>query len=223
MVSKGYATVSAALVALMFAAGIAAIAGSPPGAHVAIHFAADGHPNGWARPVAAYLLMPGVAAALWLLLAVGPRIDPRGANLARSQTAYGVIWLTVTLILAVTQAAQIAVAAGVGVRMPSVAVLCCAILLILAGNVLGKLRPNNFVGIRTPWTRADDRVWDKTHRFGGFMFVAGGIAELLIAAFVHSPALMLDLSVAVLTAAILLPVAGSYLFWRRFAQGGSPA
>ena len=49
-----------------------------------------------------------------------------------------------------------------------------SILFIIIGNVMGRIRPTFFVGIRTPWTLADDEVWRKTHRlaaplgFGGF-------------------------------------------------------
>ncbi len=223
MISKGYATASAALVVLMIAAGVAAIANTPQGAQIAIHFGAHGNADDWARPTVAFLLVPGLAAALWVVLALSPRIDPRRANLLRSQAAFGIIWLTATLILALTQAGLIAVAAGWNVPMPNLVTLGGALLLILSGNVMGKLRPNNFVGIRTPWTRADDRVWDKTHRLAGFTFVAGGLAVLLLAVLVHNPALLIDLTVAVLSVTILLPVAWSYVFWRRVADGGSPA
>lgn len=55
-------------------------------------------------------------------------------------------------------------------------------LFLVIGNVMGKLRPNYTVGIRTPWTLANDRVWDQTHRFGGKTFVfAGGLLCVLAA------------------------------------------
>ena len=55
------------------------------------------------------------------------------------------------------------VAAGVGV------------LLIAIGNYLGKARRNAVFGLRTPWTLADSRVWDRTHRFTGVGMVLGGL------------------------------------------------
>jgi uncharacterized membrane protein len=42
------------------------------------------------------------------------------------------------------------------------------------GSVLGKVRPNWFVGIRTPWTMSSKRAWVRTHRLGGFLFIALG-------------------------------------------------
>lgn len=37
-----------------------------------------------------------------------------------------------------------------------------------------------YVGVRTPWTLASDRVWERTHRFAGPEFVIGG-ARLVLA------------------------------------------
>jgi uncharacterized membrane protein len=49
------------------------------------------------------------------------------------------------------------------------------------GNVLGKLRSNFFVGIRTPWTLSSEHVWDQTHRWAGRLFV-GAAAVLAVLA-----------------------------------------
>ena len=223
MISKGYAACSLFVIALMAAAGWFAIAHTPHDALIAIHFAADGRPNGYAHPALAFLLLPGVAAGIWVLLAVAPSMDPRGKNLARSQTAYGLIWLSVTLLLAAIQGAIIGIAAGAKIPMPQLTALLLAGVFVIAGNFMGKIRPNNFVGIRTPWTRANDRIWDQTHRLGGFVFVAAGLA-MAAAPFVIRDPHMLMLAVALLPAvAVAVPIYWSYVLWRRFARAGTPA
>jgi uncharacterized membrane protein len=79
------------------------------------------------------------------------------------------------------------------------------------GSVMGKLRPNWFVGVRTPWTLASKRVWLKTHRLGGWLFIAWGPVELLAAWLVpHASGLTPVLALVLL--AIL--VVYSYLVWR---------
>jgi uncharacterized membrane protein len=47
------------------------------------------------------------------------------------------------------------------------------------GNYMGKLKPNWFVGIRTPWTLSSETVWNKTHRFGGKVFMLGGLIMII--------------------------------------------
>lgn len=40
---------------------------------------------------------------------------------------------------------------------------------------MGKIKSNWFVGIKTPWTLSSEEVWNKTHRFGGKMFILSGV------------------------------------------------
>ncbi len=44
-----------------------------------------------------------------------------------------------------------------------------------------QLRPNFFMGIRSPWALSDDTVWRKTHRAGGVTFCIGGIVFIITA------------------------------------------
>lgn len=51
----------------------------------------------------------------------------------------------------------------------------------LIGNLLGKVQKNFYVGIRTPWTLASDKVWVATHRLGArLMTIAGFLGCIAI-------------------------------------------
>ncbi len=54
-----------------------------------------------------------------------------------------------------------------------------AIFMLLFGNYMTSIRPNYFMGIRTPWTLANEKVWKKTHLLGGRLWVLAGIFGLL--------------------------------------------
>jgi uncharacterized membrane protein len=77
---------------------------------------------------------------------------------------------------------------------------------------MGKLRPNWFAGIRTPWTLSSRESWEKTHRLGGHVFVAIGLAIVVVG--------LLRAEWAVTATLVLLLVGGlglivySYLVWR---------
>lgn len=45
---------------------------------------------------------------------------------------------------------------------------------------MGKLRRNTWMGIKTPWTLADDRVWERTHRLAGWLFVVAGVSGIVV-------------------------------------------
>jgi uncharacterized membrane protein len=61
------------------------------------------------------------------------------------------------------------------------------LLLALLGNVLGRVRRNFYIGVRTPWTLANERVWDATHRFAAKVFVLAGLLGLLSQVVTASP------------------------------------
>lgn len=215
MVSRPAAIASAAMVALMAIAGIWALVQLPAGVPIPIHFNASGAADGWARPWFGLFVVPAIALLVWAIQALLPRVDPRGRNLARSATAYGTIWLAVTAMLAVVQAIVISTALGVDFNPGRLILPLTAGLLIVVGNVMGKLRWNYTVGIRTPWTLADQRVWDKTHRFGGRALVAGGLLLLLAAALPLAPVTRVMAVVAIAAGACLAGVIASYVYWRK--------
>lgn len=178
MINPKASLVSAGFILLMAAAGVWGWLQLPPDARVAVHFAADGTPNGWMAPFPAFFVMPGMAMLLWLFLLVMPRLGPRAANLTRAPRAYGVVWMLPALIAVPVQLLILAPALGLSWSPLRLMPASIGLIFILLGNVMGKIPPNPFIGIRTPWTRADDRVWDQTHRFAGWVFVAGGFILL---------------------------------------------
>lgn len=113
MVNRGAAILTAVLIVAMFAAGTWATMQLAPDTRVAIHFDGLGRPNGFAAPSRAFMAIPLVALAMWGLFAVIPRVDPRGANIARSGGAYGAIWIAVIVVLGVVHGSLIARAFGV--------------------------------------------------------------------------------------------------------------
>jgi uncharacterized membrane protein len=54
-----------------------------------------------------------------------------------------------------------------------------AILLWFTGSMIDKVGRNILIGIRTPWTLASDKVWQKTHSFGAGLFKLSAIAALI--------------------------------------------
>jgi len=85
--------------------------------------------------------------------------------------------------------------------------------LIVFGNICGKLSWNYFVGVRTPWTIDDPRVWERTHRAAGPVLMIGGVA-MLCAGLANASAITLQV---LLVATCLYPVLYSYFIWRRMA------
>jgi uncharacterized membrane protein len=204
--------VSAALILAMAAGGFWALGKLPPGATIAVHFAADGTPNGWAHASVGLFILPVAAALTTALAFILPRIDPRGQNLQVSAKPVQTIFAALNATLALFQYYLIKSALGAHFATMTVVALAIGLLFVVIGNVMGKLRWNYTVGIRTPWTLDNERVWDKTHRFAGWLFVAGGLLLMAIAlAAPVKPAMF----AAITTIMVILPIGQSYLLWRK--------
>jgi uncharacterized membrane protein len=91
-----------------------------------------------------------------------------------------------------------------------------SIFLAAMGNVMGKVRRNFFIGIRTPWTLASERVWYATHRLAAKAFVAAGLFGLVIA-FAQLP---LWIWIAAVLAAAAIPLVYSLVLYKRLEKAG---
>ncbi|HEX4560442.1 MAG TPA: SdpI family protein [Gemmatimonadales bacterium] len=182
----------------------------PP--HMATHWDASGRVNGYSPRTFGGLFAPGLIVLLTLLFQVLPMLDPRRQNYEKFIHTYWVIANSVGLFVGVVHVMVIVNALGYPVAMSRIVPLGLGILFIALGNVLPRVEPNWFVGIRTPWTLSSDTVWRRTHRTGGWTFFLAGCAlvvEGMIPQGTYWPALVVTIA-----AAGLIPVIQSYVLWK---------
>jgi uncharacterized membrane protein len=203
-------------VAVALELGIAAYGFSrvPPGARVAIHWDAMGHANGYGDAFWAFTLVPALTVLISAGLAFVPSIEPRRRNLQRSGAAYVAVWISLVVLMVALQAAIVLSALGAArsetiVRLVPAAV---GVMLAVVGNYLGKIRSNFFFGIRTPWTLSSERSWNRTHRLGGRLLVAVGLAAAATSVF---PWVGIFVLVVGVPAVIVIVFVYSYVQWSR--------
>jgi uncharacterized membrane protein len=201
------------LVLLVAAAGFSLWAYPQLPAEVATHFDLQGEPNGWSSRLLAAVLVPALGLGLVLVFTVLPRIDPRRANYALFSPTYWTVANAVLVLLAGIHVLTLGKALGWTVDMGRVAGLAVGGLFILLGNLMTRIRPNWFMGIRTPWTLSSDTVWRKTHRFGGIAFAIAGICIAATAVFSFTWVRYAAFGTA--GAAALGSVVYSYVLWKR--------
>jgi uncharacterized membrane protein len=186
----------------------------PDDAQVPIHWGIEGQPDGFAPKPVGLLAIPASAVLIGAILAVVPLVEPRRENLLRSSSAYRVLAIGVLGMLTVLHAAAVFAATGGAVDIGGLAFAAAGAMFVIIGNVLGKVRSNFMFGIRTPWTLTSDRSWDRTHRLGGRLMVALGLAVLgatLLGLPAGSSVAILGVGAAVLVGVLFVY---SYVVWR---------
>jgi uncharacterized membrane protein len=206
-------------IAAMFV--VAALCWSHVSDKIPVHWNWEGKVDRYGGKFEGLLLLPLVALGLYLLLLVLPLFDPGKANYRTFAGAYNVIRLTLMLFLSAIYAVGVLVGLGYHVNMNTVIGLAMGLLFILLGNVMGKIRPNWFVGVRTPWTLSSKLSWTKTHRLAGWLFIVMGLLAVVWA--ISQSVWMFGLMIAVDLACGIAMVVYSYLVYRKDPARMSPA
>jgi immunity protein, SdpI family len=165
------------------------------------HWNLRGEIDGWMPKAAAVALIFGLMALLALFIAGAPWLSPRNFDVAEFRATFN--YLMVLCIGLFVFIHFVSLRAALHPAIDSGRLLVGGLMLFvgLAGNLLGKTRRNFWMGIRTPWTLASDRVWKATHRLAGRLMVAVGFLGA-VAAWLGAP---LPLLFWALMAALLYP------------------
>jgi uncharacterized membrane protein len=159
---------------------------------------------------------PGMMLGMMGLMAALPWLSPRRFEVEPFRSTYLYIMVVFVVFLAFVQAMMLWAAMSNQMNIHKAIMGGVCLLIALLGNVLGKVQRNFYIGIRTPWTIADERVWNATHRLGAKTFVVGGIVGLILALVGAWPGLCFG---AVLVAAFV-PAIYSLVYYKQLERRG---
>jgi uncharacterized membrane protein len=181
---------------------------------IPLHWNAHGEIDRYGPRISAFM-MPGVMAGTLALLAVLPKVSPMRFSVDAFSDTYWYCALVVEGMLAYIHAVVMAGALDHGIDTGRWMMGGMAVFIALLGNVMGKVRRNFWLGVRTPWTLANERVWYATHRLAAKMMVAcsalaffAAVANLRVAA------------VLLIVIGPLVPAAYSLLYYKRLERSG---
>ena len=200
------------LIAIAIAVSLAVYPRLPD--RVPTHWNAVGQVDGYSSRAFGAFLIPGVIALLALLAPLLPKIDPRRANYAKFEPTYWFIIHLVMTFMVGMHFMVLAITLGAPIPVGRVVPFSVGALLAILGNFMPRTRSNWSFGIRTPWTLSSDRVWERTHRVGGYLMVAGGI--IVMAAAVAAPVHVIPIATM---CAVFVIVGGAFIYsyaaWRQ--------
>ena len=87
------------------------------------------------------------------------------------------------------------------------------LLFAFLGNYFKTIKPNYFIGIRTPWTLENEEVWKKTHLMGGKLWFVGGL--LMAMTFVLPNDVQFYTFMGITAVISIVPIVYSYLEFKK--------
>lgn len=152
------------------------------------------------------ILLPLVTYLIFLII---PKIDPKNKlNQMGSKLQSLKLWMTA--IMSILSIFIIYSAKNQSITNPNNMILLIGLLYIVLGNYFKTVKPNYFIGIRTPWTLENEYIWKETHKLGGVMWFVAGIIVVLSSLFIQHE-LMHRIFLIITVVISIIPLLYSYL------------
>jgi uncharacterized membrane protein len=145
---------------------------------MATHFGMNNEANGFSSKAFAVFGLPLVLLAILWLGALVTAHDPKKQNISPRMFSL-VLWI-VPIVSLVVAAMMYPANLGCQLDISFFSGLFLGLLFIIIGNYMPKVRQNNTLGIKIPWTLANEENWNRTHRLAGYLWMICGILILIL-------------------------------------------
>jgi uncharacterized membrane protein len=185
----------------------------PP--QVATHFSISGKPDRFSDKsslIMFTLLLQGIAVGQYFLLINIHRIDPK-KSAKLSTSAMQKIAVRIVVLLTAIMILIMYGSTHNHVSLEKVMIPLLGLFFAYLGNLMHSVKPNYFVGIRTPWTLEDEDTWRKTHQLAGKLWFAGGVIIAIVGLLLsHQHAVYILIIIMIFIT--LIPVIYSYKYYQ---------
>ncbi len=146
---------------------------------MASHWSTQGQVDSYMSKFWGLFLMPIISIGLFLLFILIPKIDPLKENINKFRKYFDGFIVLMMIFLFYVYLLTIFWNIGIRFNMTQLMIPALGTLFYYCGILVENAKRNWFIGIRTPWTLSNERVWDKTHKIGGKLFKIAGIVAFL--------------------------------------------
>lgn len=156
------------------------------------------------------VMLVGITYFIFLII---PKIDPKG-KLQNMGNKLNTLRMVLTVFMSVL-AIYILYSAQQKNSNPQFLFVIIGLFFSFLGNYFKTVKPNYFIGIKTPWTIENEEVWKKTHLLGGKMWFIGGI--LMTLTFVLPNKIQVYTFLGITAIITIVPVIYSYLEFKKIS------
>ena len=145
---------------------------------MATHFGMNNEADGFSSKAFAVFGLPLILLAVLWVGAFVTAHDPKRQNISPKMFSL-MLWIAPVISL-VAAATIYPVNLGYELDIAFFSELLLGLMFIMIGNYLPKARQNYTIGIRIPWTLANEENWNRTHRLAGYLWMICGILMIII-------------------------------------------
>lgn len=184
---------------------------------IPIHWNYAGEIDNYVAKMPGIFILPAFAVVLYILFLAIPRIDPRWDSYKLFKGSYQTLKFSIVALMTLLFYVIIAASLGFDFDIMYFVIVPIVLLFTVVGNMLGKIRPNWFVGIRLPWTLSNDQVWQLTHRFAGKLWVWSSLCMMVLILILPTESIKIIFWIyfALIT---IIPVVYSYLIYKNLSK-----
>jgi uncharacterized membrane protein len=181
---------------------------------VPTHFNLAGEADGWSSKQFLIFLPGSLGIGMYFLWLVLPKMDPKHNLSLEDNKYYGIRFMMAVFFSILTTYILYTSLAGKISNTPILFGFIGGLFAVL-GNYFKDMKPNYYIGIRTPWTLEDERVWYNTHRFGSKVWIFGGIILLFSSILIKNKDIFFPFFILSTLLITFIPIIFSYIDYKR--------
>jgi uncharacterized membrane protein len=178
---------------------------------VPMHMQLNGEVDRWGNKSELLFMIFMLTGFTYLIFLFLPKIDPK-QKLQSMGKKFDSLRLLLTVFMSVL-AIYILYSIQNQNTKPTLVFPLVGLLFAFLGNYMKTMKPNYFMGIRTPWTLENEEVWRKTHLLGGKLWFVGGLVMTLT--FFLEPQLQFYTFMSIVAVISIIPIVYSYLEFKK--------
>jgi len=180
---------------------------------VPTHWNIEGQIDNWGSKSMLWII-PFITGFLgYVLMSLAPKIDPKGQIKQMGAKFYQLKFIIV-LFLSVLGLYIIYAVQQQSMSSPKMIFVLIGVFFTALGNYFPSVKPNYFIGLRTPWTLVSATVWKKTHRLAGKLWVVGGLLIIMTSLLIPQPQ-NLTVFLVITMIITIIPIMYSYVWYKQ--------
>ncbi|MGB5981181.1 MAG: SdpI family protein [Nonlabens sp.] len=175
---------------------------------IPLHWNIQGEVDGYGNKSTLWIIPFLLPLLTYVLVTFLPAIDPENKFSQMGGKLHRFKFL-ITLAMSALAVFIIYSAGNTTETSPNLVLVFIGMLYLILGNYFQTIRPNYFIGIKTPWTLESDEVWKSTHKMAGKLWMLGGTAVILFCLLLPDEANFI-VFLAITAVIVVVPLVFSY-------------